>query len=862
MDFLKDNYGNFWFINSNPSTKCPCIGYNKQYRLKDWNGKKGKQYTTDILPHFKVDYDEKLSYGIKHGLQPNGAFTIGIDFDIVGKSGDTITHNDKTEQLFEKFIKITDAGVWSSGTEGNYGCLCVINSDTIKHNITELNQDKIEVDGVELLFQTHHILPPSKSKCKKSGDLRARVYLNENNKVCYVENGDEVEAFILDLILTYAKPINNEKYTKPKQSKNSVVRNETKPTKTISQTHTIETHTIECEEENSITDEDQELADIIDTKYIDNYNDWTKLIWACRTDDNFELAHYISQRGNKYDGDDAMTRMIYNDFKESRNGFSKATFYHYAKISDPDAYATIRAKYHPFTEVEDITDNDLAKTFVKLYGYNHIYYDKAFYFFNGVLWERSESGRHLKKSLLNDLSMFYKNEAKNVKKRLRYANDFERQQLQYTLNLLNGIVKRIQNSTSMNNLTNVVKVYIERSNEEVEFETNPYLFAFKNKIYDLKHNDWIEPCREDYLCVSTGYNWSEPDAKDIETFEEFLKTIFPLADERKLYMTILATGLCGKTLEKFINANGSGGNGKGVINELAEMMFGNYSYNCANAVLLGPIKDGNNPTVANMRHKRIIFYREPDTTEQKKLNIATIKELTGGKALNARMNYSNDTKTVLVGTHILECNERPKLSGRVDDAVVRRLIDIPFRSVFTADPTEYFGDYVFEKNEFYKSVEFQTKFKCVLFKVLCKYWKQYQQLNENIDLFICDSVKERTSAYLEANDEFKSWFDERYTQTKVATDVLQIKDIYNAYKNGELWLNLSKRERRELNKRNFIEKVSGNIHFRKFYKEREKSKAIQQKYGVTLMRNVLIGFKETENADSETSVDVTETEEE
>ena len=45
-----------------------------------------------------------------------------------------------------------------------------------------------------------------------------------------------------------------------------------------------------------------------------------------------------------------------------------------------------------------------------------------------------------------------------------------------------------------------------------------------------------------------------------------------------------------------------------------------------------------------------------------------MKELTGGKASDARMNYSNDTKCNLKATHILECNERPKLSGEIDDA--------------------------------------------------------------------------------------------------------------------------------------------------------------------------------------------------
>ena len=87
-----------------------------------------------------------------------------------------------------------------------------------------------------------------------------------------------------------------------------------------------------------------------------------------------------------------------------------------------------------------------------------------------------------------------------------------------------------------------------------------------------------------------------------------LEKVLPYADERKLYLTILSTGLCGKTLEKFTNANGNGGNGKGFLNECAEVLFGDYAYTCVNGVLLNPIKAGNNPETASMNNKRIVCF--------------------------------------------------------------------------------------------------------------------------------------------------------------------------------------------------------------------------------------------------------------
>ena len=587
--------------------------------------------------------------------------------------------------------------------------------------------------------------------------------------------------------------------------------------------------------------EDKELVDIINQKYLDNNDDWTKIIWACRAEDNIELARYISTRSTIHNEKDM--KVAYDSFVRKNNAVNKDTFYHYAKISNEDKYLEIRAKYHSFDEIGGFTDNDAAKTFCKLFGCDYIYYDKHYYCFDGILWLRNDSGNKLKLAIANDLSTFYLKEATRRQDKLNKITDKTTQEIhKKQIAGLLDIVKKLQNFNTLNNVFGMIKNYIERGKDDIAFETKPYLFAFKNKIFNLRTCNWVEPSRDDYLYVSTGYDWVEPTDETITDLHKLLDTIFPRADEKKLYLTLLATGLCGRTLENFIMANGSGGNGKGVLNELCEKLFGNYAYNCANAVLLAPIKTGNNPTVANMKHKRIVFYREPDTSVSQGLNLAAIKELTGGEEINARVNYSNDTKTLLSATHILECNERPKLCGRVDDATIRRLIDIPFRSVFTAKPDEYFGEYVYAKNIFYKSSEFKNEYKYALFTILVEYWKEYLESGENIDAFVCDSVVERTKTYLEANDELKAWIDERYERSGNRNDIIQISDIYTAYKDSEDWFNLSKKERRETTKKKYIEKIANSIHFRKYYKEREQSKAMREKYRVKEMRNVLVGF--------------------
>ena len=111
---------------------------------------------------------------------------------------------------------------------------------------------------------------------------------------------------------------------------------------------------------------------------------------------------------------------------------------------------------------------------------------------------------------------------------------------------------------------------------------------------------------------------------------------------------------------------------------------------------------------------------------------------------------------------------------------MRRLIDIPFRSTFTKNPEDYAGDHIFKGNDNVKSNAFQQEHKSALFHILLEHWKEYLSSEENIDAFICKSVKDRTSDYLEANDEVKEWFDTEYVKGD-KEDYVQIKDVYERF---------------------------------------------------------------------------------
>ena len=82
-----------------------------------------------------------------------------------------------------------------------------------------------------------------------------------------------------------------------------------------------------------------------------------------------------------------------------------------------------------------------------------------------------------------------------------------------------------------------------------------------------------------------------------------------------------------------------------------------------------------------------------------------------------------------------------------------------------------------------------------------------------------------------------------YEKTDEQTDILQLKDLYDAFKCGEVYINMSKKDKRTYNKRYFTEKIQNNIILKYHYKEREQRKEIVKKYGKTEVKQVIWGFK-------------------
>lgn len=452
--------------------------------------------------------------------------------------------------------------------------------------------------------------------------------------------------------------------------------------------------------------------------------------------------------------------------------------------------------------VNNIDILDYVKIFKNLYGNYFIYNSKTniFYCYNRNFWEQNDI--IFKQYISNQL------------------HDYLYDYININKSNINNYSKTISRLARLKNITyktELLKTYKDFCiNDSINFDDKLNLLGFNNLVYDLESGDMREYKYDDYISITTSYDWREPTDEEMQTMSGLIELIMPHESEREAYLQILSTALNGKCLEKFIIFNGSGGNGKGMINDMLVLALGDYAMIGNNSILFEKPKSGANPEKANIHKKRLVIFREPP--ENKRFENSIIKELTGGGYISARGLREGNTQKELNLTLIVECNKRPLFKEEPTDADARRIVDLLFRSSFV-DRDELLDDnkYIYKANTNLKTKEFQEQHKFALLKILMNTYQKYKGMNYNFEL--PHTVVERGNQYLELSCNIVQWFKDNYEETTKTTYV-HVKDVYELFIMSEFINSLTKKERLKYTRKYFVEYIQDNIFFRPYYAAR------------------------------------------
>ena len=175
-----------------------------------------------------------------------------------------------------------------------------------------------------------------------------------------------------------------------------------------------------------------------------------------------------------------------------------------------------------------------------------------------------------------------------------------------------------------------------------------------------------------------------------------------------------------------------------------------------------------------------------EPSEDEKLNIGFMKEITGGDKIIARGLYQDPVEFKPQFHLVLTCNHLPTIPSD-DGGTWRRIRVIEFTSLFTETPNPN------NKNEYKIDTELSLKFddwKENFMSILIHYYKryvnegiyepadvlkctkEYQKDNDIMKLYLEDKVVECEDNFLSINDlysDFKYWFKDSGVSTKLPT---------------------------------------------------------------------------------------------
>ena len=743
--------------------------------------------------------------GIRCGEQLNHKFIIALDFDICSSrcpNGNTATLA-YFETLTNDYGDVNYEGVFQSGTEGNYVMLLDITA--IKDELIPLfKKQKYKLDELELFISTFVVLPPTKSRCKITEVMREREWLSDDYfRVMY-----DMEEPIIQFIINEIIPNDN----------------------------TIETIKIEEPPKEVIVD--FKLLDLIPTEIFDDYKEWCNILWVMRNEHypidvaiDYSKASWEKHRTSKFD-EDAVKKVFYNPpnnnvlnisylkYLVKKYNAEKYDEYYYEDIITKNIYLSVVefnegnnswAKLIYYLNKSDLVINVDSDGEIVVYTYDGLFWvkglqkskmlnkmEKILYYHRG---KKTEELNELNKKLILE-------SAQDKKQKL----EMEITCLRKYMDNISNKIKSLGNNAFKNTILKEMVEFVlpnHKSRVNIEFDTKtPNIFVFANVAYDLKTREEYEIKKEDYVTISSNYEYIEPPKEDIERIDALFNSILD-KDEKRSYISILRSALSGNRIEKFHIANGVGRNGKGVINELMMACVGSYGYKAPIDLLTKEISSGANPEVANINHKRFVVVNEPN--DNQRLLSGNMKRITGDEIINARGLYKSDTDTHLDLTLIGEFNKIPTFCGEQDNASIKRLNITEFKYRFTDNEEEILHNKNCRKLDTeLKTSKFKNQYKHALFKYL---------LDADDEYYISRKSKELVDEYLKNSNELFIFIDDEYELTESKYNYISLKEVWDVFKNGDYYNNMTKAQKRFYNYKKFRENIRNDNELGKYYRD-------------------------------------------
>lgn len=214
-------------------------------------------------------------------------------------------------------------------------------------------------------------------------------------------------------------------------------------------------------------------------------------------------------------------------------------------------------------------------------------------------------------------------------------------------------------------------------------DADPYLLNTRSGTVHIDTGAVRPPTPADHLSKVTRAEF-DPTARS-DVFDAFLARIQPDVDMRAFLARQLGSALLGVVRDHVLLIwNGTGANGKGTLRDAVRHALGDYAVEVpADILLLNKHgQQGMAPERMRLKGARVAFCSE--IANGARLDEATMKKLTGGDPVNAKLLYRNPIEFDPSHTLVMLTNHLPQVRGD-DPATWRRIYSVPFGEVIPAE---------------------------------------------------------------------------------------------------------------------------------------------------------------------------------
>ena len=527
----------------------------------------------------------------------------------------------------------------------------------------------------------------------------------------------------------------------------------------------------------------------------DDRNEWMNIGWILFNEteghpDALDLWCEFSARcEEKYDENVC----IHTWERMTKGELSLGTLRYYAGIDNPTEYKKFKDEQsakHVTNSLEG-SHNDIAKALLAEYGDEFIcasYSGKIWFQFKDHIWEQIDEGIFLREKISGSFVSKYYETIKSLYDSMRDNQDKAKEaMISARIKQVQKMIHNLKNSTYKNSvMKECAEVFYDPRFKE-RLDSDPYLIAFKNGVYDLKLNNFRPGRPEDFLSKSMPINYvnfSEEDER-IQEVHTFFEQVFPDKSVRKYFLDVSSDIFVGGNHEKIVLFwTGDGDNAKSVTQSLFEKMLGKLAIKLNTNIITGK-KPSAGSTFAELARAgggvRWAVMEEPDGDEA--INVGIFKSLSGNDSFYARdlFEKGKDTKEITpLFKLIFICNKLPRIKY-ADKAVWNRVRVIPFESTFCRvdgpnPPPDTYEEQLKQKR-FPMDKQFTKKIPNLIEALA---WVLLQHRQKITTRFEPEKVRSATEIYRRQNDIYRQFIDESIAEDN--TKYISLTELYNLFK--------------------------------------------------------------------------------